>query len=126
MPNVVSSEREVTRGRGLVLSWVGLLLAPAVFFAHLQIAYVMVPWACIHHGEVWIHLVGAVAVAATAAGAWVAWRAWNEGGRDAPGDGGGTMSSARLLAVGGLSMSALLALLIAMQWVATFFISPCQ
>jgi hypothetical protein len=92
----------------------------------MQIAYVMVPWACIHHGQVWIHVLGAVAVTVAASGAWVAWRAWKEAGSDAPGDGGGVVSSARLLAVGGLSMSALITLLIVMQWIGAFFISPCQ
>ena len=42
----------------------GLFLAPAAFFAHLQINYVLVPWACVRNGRLWVHVVDVLAVAA--------------------------------------------------------------
>jgi hypothetical protein len=119
-------DRELTEGSGLAAQWVGLLLAPAAFFAHLQITYMMVPWACEHGGELWIHVSGVASVLLAAIGCAVAWRVWNHAGREAPGEGGGAVPRARLLAVTGLCTSALFVLLLLAQWVAAFFISPCQ
>jgi len=121
-------DRDLTEGRGLAEQWVGLLLAPAAFFVHLQIAYVLVPWACLHRpeGDVWLHVTGIASVVLAAVGTWVAWRVWDRDGRDASDDGGGVPSRARFLALTGLGMSAVFVLLLAAQWAAAFFISPCQ
>jgi hypothetical protein len=55
---VLGEEREPAR----VLQWVGFLLAPLVFFAHLQIAYLLVPWACARQQQFWMYIAGAIAV----------------------------------------------------------------
>ncbi|HEU4629781.1 MAG TPA: hypothetical protein VFS08_08535 [Gemmatimonadaceae bacterium] len=123
---MTAHDRELSEGRGLAEQWLGLLLAPAVFFAHLQLAYMMVPWACERREELWIHVTGAVAVLLAAAGTAVAWRAWSRAGREPPGDAGGPVPRARFLAVTGLLTSALFVLLLLSQWVAGFFIAPCQ
>lgn len=105
--------------------WAGLLLAPAAFFAHLQIGYVLVPRACRHHQNVWLHVVGVASVLLAAVGLAIAWRVW-QATHDAPGEAGGPMPRARFLGATGLGVSALLVLLLVAQWVAAFFISPCQ
>ena len=106
--------------------WVGFFLAPAVFFAHLQLTYVLVPWACVRNGEVWIHLVGALSVVLAIAGAYVAWRTWQRAGREDPGEAGGAMPRTRLLGVLGVGQSPMFALLLLGQWATAFFFSPCQ
>jgi hypothetical protein len=105
--------------------WAGLLLAPAAFFAHLQIGYVLVPRACRHHQDVWLHVVGVASVLLAAVGLAIAWRVW-QATHDAPGDAGGPAPRARFLGATRLGVSALLVLLLVAQWVAAFFISPCQ
>ena len=105
---------------------VGLLLAPAVFFAHLQGAYVLVPRACRYHADVWLHVVGIASVLAAAYGAWVAWRVWDDTGRHATTETGGPLPRARFLGVTGLGVAALLTLILLWQWLAAFFINPCQ
>jgi hypothetical protein len=110
----------------LLAQWAGLMLAPAVFFTHLEVAYVLVPRACRYHADVWLHVVGLAAVVAAALGAWTAWRVWDETGRDGSVEGGGALPRARFMGVTGLGVSALLTLLLAAQWVAGFVISPCQ
>ncbi|MFL5574993.1 MAG: hypothetical protein ACJ79S_03355 [Gemmatimonadaceae bacterium] len=126
MTDGAARDRELSEGEGLAAQWVGLLLAPATFFAHLQIAYVLVPRVCAHGGEVWIHVAGVASVVLAAVGALVAWRVWERAGRGAPGDGGGPAPRARFLAVIGVAESALFVLLLLAQWLAAFFISPCQ
>jgi hypothetical protein len=106
--------------------WVGFFLAPAAFFAHLQLRYVLVPWACVRDGEASIHLVGALSVVLAALGAFVAWRTWQRAGAEDPGEAGGAMPRTRLLGVVGLGMSLLFTLLLLAQWATAFFLSPCQ
>jgi hypothetical protein len=105
---------------------VGLLLAPATFFAHLQGAYVLVPRACRYHADVWLHVVGVASVVVAALGTLVAWRVWDATGRHATTETGGPLPRARFLGVTGLGVGALLTLILVAQWVAAFFISPCQ
>ena len=123
---VRETDRELSEGRGLAEQWLGMLFAPAVFFAHLQVAYMLVPWACATGGHVWIHVAGVASVVLAAVGALFAWRAWDRVGCDAPGEAGGPVPRARLLGAVGLGMSAMFVLLLLAQWVAAFVISPCQ
>ena len=106
--------------------WIGFFLAPAVFFAHLQLTYVLVPWACVRNGELWIHVLGVLSVALSAFGAFVAWRTWQRAGRADPGEAGGAEPRTRLLGVLGLGMSLVLTLVLLGQWMTAFFFSPCQ
>jgi hypothetical protein len=109
----------------IAAQWAGLLLAPASFFAHLQIGYVLVPRACRYHQDVWLHVVGVASVVLAAVGGWLAWRVWASTA-SAPGEAGGPMPRARFLGATGLGVSGLLILLLIAQWVTAFFISPCQ
>jgi hypothetical protein len=106
--------------------WIGLFLAAAVFFAHLQIRYVLVPWACATNGQLWIHVVDVLALALALLGAFVAWRTWQSAGREEPSEAAGAMPRTRMMGVMGLGMSLMFALVLLGQWVTTFFFSPCQ
>ena len=112
--------------RAPVLQWVGFLLAPAAFFAHLQIGYVLVPWACTTHGDVWIHVVGIASVVLAAVGTWAAWLAHARAENAQPNDGPGSVPRTRFMGVVGICTSGMFVLLLIAQWVAAFFISPCQ
>lgn len=106
--------------------WVGLFLAPAAFFAHLQTRYVLVPWACATNGQLWIHVVDVTALAIALLGAYAGWRAWQRAGREEPGEAGGAVPRTRLMGVLGLGASLMFALLLVAQWMTNFFFSPCQ
>jgi hypothetical protein len=109
-----------------VAQWVGLLLAPAAFAAHLEVAYVLVRWACLRDGDPWVHVVDLLAVLLAAVGTRAAWHAWSRAGRVEPGDEGGPGPRTRLLGVLGIGMSGMLTLVLVAQWIASFFISTCQ
>lgn len=104
-------------------SW---FLAPAAFFAHLQVAYVLVPWSCASGSSLWLHVVGVLSAAIASVGAAMAWMVWVREGRSEPGDHGGPDPRARFIALTALGMSAVFVLLLLWQWVAAFFLSPCQ
>ena len=112
--------------RAPLLQWVGLLLAPAAFFAHLQVAYVLVPWSCVVRGQLWVHLAGAIAVALAAIGTWAAWRTHVLAASEQSTDGAGSVPRTRFLGDVGVCTSALFVLLLVAQWAAGFIISPCQ
>jgi hypothetical protein len=112
--------------RAPVLQWVGLFLAPAAFFAHLQVNYVLVPWACTTGLRIWIHIVSLTALVLALAGALAGWRVHERAESDAPNDNAGAVPRMRFLGVVGLCASAIFALLLAAQLVAGIIISPCQ
>jgi hypothetical protein len=115
----------------LAAQWTGFFLAPAVFFAHLELAYVLVPWSCVTGNHLWIHLAGAASVLLALGGTALAWWVWGrESDRgeahEATEQEPGPSPRARFLGVLGFAMSATFALLLAVQWLAAFIISPCQ
>jgi hypothetical protein len=112
--------------RAPALQWVGFFLAPAAFFTHLQIGYVLVPWACTMHGEIWIHVVGVLSMALAAAGTAVAWRVHARADNDQPNEGGGSVPRTRFVGVVGIGSSGMFTLILFAQWIVAFFISPCQ
>ena len=108
------------------LQWIGVFLPPLVFFAHLQLGYVLVPWSCTHKTDIWMHVVGMAAVLLSFAGNVAAWRTWMRGGRNVPGDHGGAIARTRMLGAIGLGMGVLLTMILFAQWIAAFFIGVCQ
>jgi membrane protein YqaA with SNARE-associated domain len=127
MPDhTVTSEQAAGARRHTLAGWFALLFAPAVFFVHLQSAYVLVPWSCIHHSTMLLHLVSSAAVLLGGLGTYVAWRLWGDTKREAPGKGGGEIPRTRFMAVTGLVTSANITLVLLGQWAAEFIISPCQ
>lgn len=106
--------------------WIGLFLAPAVFFARLQLAYVIVPWACVTGGRGWLHLVDILAVALALAGGWIAWSVHRASTENSRSDGADAISRGRFLGLVGTWTSALFALLLAAQATAGVVLSPCQ
>ena len=125
-PTTGTITEELPPERGLATQWVGLLLAPAAFFLHLQFAYAVVPWACRHRNDFWIHASGIASVVLAALGTFIAWQVWQrEGGTD-PGEGYGIAPRARFLGVVGLGVSAVITLILLAQWVAAFVVSSCE
>jgi hypothetical protein len=121
-PHLLGSNEE----RAPALQWVALFLAPAAFFIHLQVAYVLVPWACVAHGHVWVHVSGIVAILLALAGTWAGWLVHASADNAQSNEGAGAIPRTRFLGTVGLCTSAVFALLLIAQWAAGFVISPCQ
>ena len=84
------------------------------------------PLACATQQPVWIHLVSAAALAIALAGIVMAHRVWRESDVDAATpDGAAEASRTRFLALLGISISALMALAAAAQWLTAMVIPPC-
>ena len=135
LPNERELRHEVLghgREPARVLQWLGFFLAPAVFFAHLQVAYVLIPWGCTTRNELWQHVVGLVAVVLSAAGVAAASvtraRAPEASAHPTahPVEGPGALFRTRFMGDVGVGMSAVITLILLMQWIAGFFITVCQ
>jgi hypothetical protein len=120
------------RERAPALQWLGFFFSPLVFFAHLEIAYVLIPWACTMQREYWMHIVGAIAVLLSLAGvaaAWIARARTNDAEphpRAHPVEGPGPLFRTRFMGDVGLGVGAMLTLILLMQWIGGFFITVCQ
>lgn len=119
-------ERKHDSGPAPRAQWVGVFLAPAAFFAHLQVRYVLVPWACATNGQLWIHVVGVLALGIAALGAIAARRTWSSAGQEAPGEASGAIPRTRMLGVMGVGISLMFVLVLLGQWLSAFFFSACQ
>ena len=112
--------------RAPMLQWVGFFLPPLVFFAHLQIGYVLIPWACTRQQEIWVHVVGIASFLLAALGTLAAWITWRRAGREEPGEGPGSLPRTRFVGATGLGMNTVITLILLMQWVAGLYIDVCQ
>lgn len=109
-----------------VLQWIGVFLPAAAFFGHLQINYLVVPWACVTRQGVWVHITGIASVVVAVLGTVAARRAWVRAGDADPGQGHGPMPRTRFLGAVGVGMGATFVLVLLAQTVATFVIETCQ
>jgi hypothetical protein len=123
---MTSARTPLDEGAPLARQWASLLFSPAVFFLHLLVAYLLVPWSCTHQNELWLNLVSGAAVALSALGTFIAWQLWGELKRVPPGNEGGAVPRARFLAVTGFILSAAITLVLLSQWAAEFFLTACQ
>jgi hypothetical protein len=110
----------------LAAQWTGMFLAPAAFFAHLQVAYVLVPWSCATGNRLWLNVTDALSVVVAAIGTVIARRVWSceEAGQASATD--GPLSRARFLGIIGAVIGAMFVLLLVAQWSASWMISPCR
>jgi len=114
-------------GPAPLAQWIGLFLAPAAFFLHLQGGYLLVLNDCGRDGGAGlVHAAGIVALLLALVGVWAAWITWVRGGREQPSDSGDALGRTRLMAAFGLGVSAHLALVLAAQVVMGFTIPRCQ
>jgi hypothetical protein len=111
--------------RAPVSQWLALGIAPAVFAAHLQVGYALIPWSCTTGQHVWLHVVNVGAVVLSLCGTLIGRRVARRTA-DAPLDGGGAVPRTRFIGDLSVGVSALLTLILLAQSVASIVLSPCQ
>jgi hypothetical protein len=113
------------RGGGASL-WAGVIGAPLVWAADLQVRYAIVPWVCRtgHHGA--LHALSVLFLAMAAAAVFLCWRDWRAAGTVVPaGADDGVVTRVRFLAALGLLTSTLFFVVIVAEALPNFFIDPC-
>jgi hypothetical protein len=105
--------------------WFPIIVPPLVVLAQQSANYALVALECHNQQRLPVHAVTLVALLIALAGIAVAWGRWRGVGVSAPEDSGDQRSRTRFLAIVGVSVSALMALAIAAQWLTSAFIPPC-
>lgn len=118
------SEGHASEPAGALVLWSVVLGPPILLLANLQLAYMMVPWACVR-GVRWpLHIVPPVMLLLAAGVAMLAWRVWRRAGEDD--HGASPAARTRFMATVGLLGVALFTLAILAQWIPIFVLGPCQ
>ena len=105
--------------------WFPIIVPPLAALAQQSVNYALVAVECAQQQRLPVHLVAGAALLVALGGVVVAWRHWSEVGVAAPQDSGDQISRTRFLAIVGISVSGLMALAIAAQWLTAAFIEPC-
>ena len=112
-------------GTNVPAQMLGLLLAPTVLLAGLQLAYEYVPHDCRTRSSLLGHLIHGSTLLLCLVGAFIAWTEWQRQGGAWPEEEGGPAGRSHLLGAVGVLISLLSALIALAQWMPTFFLSPC-
>jgi hypothetical protein len=122
-------EHEAHRGREprrlLLAQWLGVLVAPAVWFLHLNFSYVLGAYACARDMSWLLHLATVAALALGAAGLAAGWWALRAAGRASRDRGEAAQGRPRFLALGGVALSAYFLLLIGASELNNLVLDPC-
>jgi hypothetical protein len=111
---------------GLMMLVGGLLIGPFAWFIDLQISYAAVKWACENDTRGLILVIPIGSLALLGAGAWMSWSSWTKLRSTASQEGARMEDRSYFLAVSGLAINAVFALLILTSIAPRYFLSPCE
>lgn len=106
--------------------WTANLLGPIAALAGLEIAYIFADRACKTGDMLPVHLTWLASLLAAAFAGRLGWREWRRWGGGHAGEDTGLGGRSRFLALLGMLLSAVTALVIAAQWSAAFVFHPCE
>lgn len=109
-----------------VTLWAGILAGPIVWLLSFQAKFTLAPWACEFNTKLALFLVTILALALVAGSGLLAWREWSELGKVWPGEAGGTLARSRIMAIGGVLLSAMFFLVIVAQSIPELILGACE
>lgn len=113
------------RWPGLLSLSAGVLVGPVVALLNEGLIYVSNMWACGAGTRVALHVVPALCFAAAVAAGLLARADWMRVGRGMQAEDGTVSARSRFLALAGMALSGISALVILAQWLAIFVFGPC-
>ncbi len=111
---------------GLAMLVGGLLLPPFAWLLDLQVSYAMTKWACENDRRDLVLLMPLGSLALVAVACWMSWTCWRQLRSTAEERGERREDRSYFLALGGLAMSGIFALLILTSIAPRYFLSPCE
>lgn len=112
--------------KGDVALWTGLLAGPMIWLIGFGARWSVAGWACALQWKPALFAIAAVSLLLVAWCGKLSWSEWQRVGREMPGEGGGAVPRARLLAAVGLGLNALAILLIVAQTVPDLMLGACD
>ena len=106
--------------------WTGVLAGPVVWLFSFQANFTLAPWACEFNTKVALFLVTIAALLLVAGSGLLAWREWSALGRVSPDDTAGAMGRSRIMALGGVLLSAMFFLVIVAQAIPELILEACE
>jgi len=116
----------LTRWPGLLSLTLGIVVGPIAVLVNEELIYVTNMWACGTGKQLAMHVVPIICLLITLVAGVLAWRDWDRVGRGIEDEAATIDSRSRFLALGGMAISALSALLILAQWLAIFVFGACM
>jgi hypothetical protein len=111
---------------GLVKLLAGVFIGPAAWVLNLEINYSLVKWSCASGNPQVLPLVSAAALALVLCGLGLSWQCFSRLRAHAVPRGGGVVDRSYFLAVAGLWLNALFALLVLTSGSLHFIVGPCE
>lgn len=111
---------------GLIKLMAGLLLPMVAWTLDLQASYAIVKWACATGAHVVLWLVPLGSLSLVAVAGWLSWSCWQQLHAGADPEGGRLEDRSYFLALSGMAMSAIIALLILDSAIPRAWLSPCE
>jgi hypothetical protein len=118
--------RDYWEDTGLMLLMAGFLLAPLAWTIDLQASYALVKLACARGSRALLLVGPAFSLSLIALGTSCSWSCWRKLRGDADQHGARQIDRSLLLALSGLAMNAIFALLIVLSLVPRLVLSPCE
>ncbi|HEX3684184.1 MAG TPA: hypothetical protein VHU83_16745 [Bryobacteraceae bacterium] len=115
----------MSRTRNLAL-WTGVLAGPFVWLLSFQANFTLAPWACEFNTKIALFLVTLVALVLVAGSGWLAWREWTELGKALPDNAAGALGRSRIMALGGVLLSAMFFVVILAQAMPELILGACE
>lgn len=116
----------MTDARRDLLLWMTDLGAPIIWLFSFQANFTWAPWACIFQVKAWLYFVSALALLLELGIAALAWSQWKALGAEAPGDGGGTLPRARIMAIAGIVFGLGFGTVVVAQAIPELLLGACQ
>jgi hypothetical protein len=116
----------MTESRRDLLLWTADLGAPIIWLFSFQANFTLAPWACIFQVKAWLYFVSVLALALELGIAGLAWSQWKALGAEAPGDGGGALPRARIMALAGVVFGLGFAMVVVAQSIPELVLGACQ
>jgi hypothetical protein len=106
--------------------WIGVLAGPVIWLCSFEANFALAPWACTFQAKLALYCVSIAALFLTAASCLLAWRTWNEIGREWAGPGPGPVPRSRIMAIGGVFLSAGFFIVILAQAIPELILGACE
>jgi hypothetical protein len=116
----------LTRWPGLLGLTLGVVAGPIAMLVNEELIYVTNMWACGTGKQLAMHVVPLICLVITIGAGLLAWRDWVRVGRGVEDEAATVDSRSRFLALTGMAVSALSALIILAQWLAIFVFGACM
>jgi len=114
------------RWPGLLTLTLGVVVGPIAALANEELIYVANMWACGTGRHLAMHVVPLICLVVTLGAGFLAWSDWVRVGRGVEDEAATIDSRSRFLALAGMAISALSALVIVCQWLAIFVFGACM